>query len=245
MNNKSEMSLVGHLNELRKRLTVMVIVNLIVAALLFNRAAVIMQYLLDLNPGMQLVYISPSELLLVYIQISFIMALVLCSPLNIYEVWAFVEKGLYKREKAAVLTALVFGLVCFIGGAVFCYFMVLPTILQFFVRIEIADVASMISVKSYASFANTMLLAFGCVFEMPVLVFLLTKLEILTPEFLKKNQALLIVVIFIFAAIITPPDVVSQIMLGLPMVLLLQLSILISVLVDKKNRKKHEQEAAQ
>lgn len=245
MEKENEMSLMGHLEELRKRLTLVVIVNLVVAMLLFNRASTVMQYLLSINPGMQLVYISPSELLLVYIQISFIMALILCSPLNLYEVWAFVEKGLYKKEKASVLLALVFGMICFVAGAGFCYFMVLPTILKFFVRIEITEVASMISVKSYASFTNTMLLAFGCVFEMPVLVFLLTKLEILTPDFLKKNRPLLIIVIFIFAAIITPPDVVSQIMLALPMVVLLQLSIGISILVDKGNRKKHEQEAAE
>lgn len=240
-----KMSLMGHLNELRRRLTVIIVVNVVVAMLLFSKASSVMQYLLDINPGMQLVYITPSELLLVYIQLSFIMSFILCSPVNIYEIWAFVEKGLYKKEKIWVMLSSIFGVFCFAGGVAFCYFMVLPTILQFFVRIEIAEVASMISVKSYMSFANTMLLAFGCVFEMPVLVFLLTKLELITPQFLKKNRGIIIVGIFIFAAIITPPDVVSQMMLALPMVLLLQLSIWISVAVDKGNRKKHKKEKAQ
>lgn len=242
MANNGDMSIIGHLDELRKRLTVVVVANVGVAMLLFNRADTVMKYLLAINPGMQLVYITPSEMLLVYIQLSFIMALVLCSPLNLYEVWAFVEKGLYKKEKAVVISALVFGVLCFIAGAAFCYVMVLPTILQFFMRIETHEIASMISVKAYASFTNTMLLAFGCVFEMPVLVFLLTKLEIITPDFLKRNKPLLIVAIFVFAAIITPPDVVSQIMLGLPMVLLLQLSIFISVMADKANQRRHREE---
>ena len=118
--------------------------------------------------------------------------------------------------------------------------MVLPTTLGFFVRIAIAEVESMISVKSYISFINAMLLAFGAVFEMPVLVFLLTKLDVLKPEFLKKNKGIIIVLIFVAAAIITPPDVVSQIMLGIPMVLLLEASIFICTMVSKTSKKKIE-----
>lgn len=243
MSKEKEMPLMGHLNELRKRLTVIVVVTLGAAMLLFNQTSTVMRYLLDINPGMQLVYIAPSELLLVYIQLSFIMAFILCSPVNIYQVWAFVEKGLYKKEKAYILFALIFGMLCFVAGVLFCYAVVLPTILEFFVRIEVLEVEAMISVKSYMTFINTMLIAFGCVFEMPVLVFLLTKLEILTPEFLKKNRGLLIVVSFIAAALITPPDVVSQMMLALPMLILLQLSIFICVWVDKGNKKNKAEES--
>lgn len=122
----------------------------------------------------------------------------------------------------------------FVTGVFFCYFFVLPTILQFFVRIEAIEVDAMISVKSYMSFVNSMLLAFGGVFEMPVLVFLLTKLRILKPSFMKKNRGLLTIAVFIAAAIITPPDVVSQLMLAIPMLLLLQLSIFVCIIVDKE-----------
>ncbi|MEG0852931.1 MAG: twin-arginine translocase subunit TatC [Angelakisella sp.] len=239
---KNEMPLMEHLTELRKRLTIMVLANVLVAMLLFNVAGKIMDYLLAINPGMQLVYISPSELFIVYVQLSFMVAFILCSPINIYEIWAFMEKGLYKREKIYVLVSLFFGLLCFVGGVLFCYRMVLPITLQFFTRIAIDEVAAMISVKSYASFVNLMLVSFGSVFEMPVLVFLFTKLEIIKPEFLKTHRGALIVAIFILAAIITPPDVVSQMMLAVPMVLLLQLSIYISVFVDKSNRKRHARE---
>lgn len=238
MRKNNEMPLLEHLSELRKRLTVMVVANVVVAMLLFNMAGKIMDYLFAINPGMNLVYISPSELLIVYIQISFITSFILCSPINIYEIWAFLEKGLYKKEKIYVLVSLFFGLICFVVGVVFCYKMVLPITLQFFVRIAIDEVSAMISVKSYTSFVNIMLLSFGVVFEMPVIIFLLTKLNVIKPEFLKKNKGVLIVLIFIFAAIITPPDVISQTMLAIPMVLLLELSIFISVLVDKKNKKK-------
>ncbi len=238
MSKNEEMNLFGHLDELRKRLTIMVVVNLIASAVLFTRVDMVLDYFLAINPGMELVFITPSELLVVYVQISLIMAVILCSPVNIYEIWAFVEKGLYRKEKIYIFVTLIFGVIFFVLGVAFCYFMVLPTTLKFFMRIAVADVSSMISIKSYISFINTMLLCFGAVFEMPVLVFLLSKLEILKPEFLKKNRGLLIVAIFIFAAVITPPDVVSQIMLAIPMVLLLQLSVAICTLVDKTNRKK-------
>lgn len=244
MKKKEEMSLFGHLDELRKRLTVMVVVTLAVSAFLFTKAGMVMDYFLAINPGMELVFITPSELLVVYVQLSLIMALIVCAPINVYEIWAFVEKGLYKKEKIYILVTLIFGTIFFAAGVAFCYFMVLPTTLGFFMRIAIEDITSMISIKSYVSFINTMLLCFGAVFEMPVLVFLLSKLEILKPQFLKANRGLFIIAIFILAAVITPPDVVSQLMLAVPMVLLFQFSTFVCVVVDKTNRKKHSSEDA-
>ena len=243
--NNDEMNLFGHLNELRKRLTIMVVVTFVAAAVLFTKAEFVLDYFLAINPGMELVFIAPSELLVVYVQISLIMALVVCSPVNFYEIWAFVEKGLYRKEKIYISITLVFGVIFFVGGVAFAYFTVLPTTLKFFMRIAVSDVASMISIKSYISFINTMLLCFGAVFEMPVIVFLLSKLEILKPEFLRKNRGLFIVAIFVLAAVITPPDVVSQIMLAVPMVLLFQLSIFICTVVDKTNRKNAVEETVE
>ncbi|WP_312644664.1 twin-arginine translocase subunit TatC [Hydrogenoanaerobacterium sp.] len=242
MRKKNEMPLLDHLGELRRRLVIVVVTNVVAAMIIFGYAGVVMEYLLAINPGMQLVYISPSELFLIYMNISFLAAFVVCSPITIYQVWAFVEKGLYKREKIYVLFSLLFGLICFAGGVYFCYRMVLPVTLQFFTRIAISEVKAMISVKSYTSFVNVMLLSFGLVFEMPVIVFMLTKLEILKPKFLKQYKGVMIIIIFIVAAIVTPPDVISQLMLAIPMVILLYLSILISVVVDKMNTKRHKKE---
>lgn len=235
---EESMTLLEHLDELRKRLTIIVVVNFLAMIVLFGETDHIMSYLLNVNPGLELVYISPSELLAVYIKIAFVIALVVCSPVTIYQIWAFVEKGLYKNEKRYVAITLVFGVLLFVLGVLFCYFLVLPTTLQFFIRIAIEEVNSMISIDSYVSFVNVMLLCFGIVFELPVVVFLLTKLGILKPVFLKKNRGVIIVVIFIVAAFITPPDVISQIMLGVPLTLLMEISIWICTVVDKLNRKK-------
>ena len=115
MKKKEEMSLFGHLDELRKRLTVMVVVTLAVSAFLFTKAGMVMDYFLAINPGMELVFITPSELLVVYVQLSLIMALIVCAPVNVYEIWAFVEKGLYKKEKIYILTTLIFWCIIFCG----------------------------------------------------------------------------------------------------------------------------------
>ena len=242
MNKLKEMSLFDHLDELRKRLIIIVIVNFVAAILLFSQTEIIMSYLLEVNPGMELVYTTPSELLTVYIQLSLILAVTICSPITVYQVWAFIEKGLYEKEKKAILFTLIFGVVFFIIGVAFCYFMVLPTTLEFFVRIAIEEVSSMLSIHSYVSFVNMMLLAFGLVFEMPVIIFLLSKLGIIKPEFLKKNRGIIIVAIFIFASIITPPEVISQLMLGIPMVLLMEFSIIVSSLVYRKKKKEEIEE---
>lgn len=242
MKKKEEMSLFGHLDELRKRLIIIVLVNFAAALLLFSKTELIMNYLLDVNPGMELVYTTPSELLTVYIQLSFILAITICSPITVYEIWAFIEKGLYDKEKKAILFTLIFGAVFFILGVVFCYFLVLPTTLEFFIRIAIDEVSSMLSIQSYVSFVNMMLLSFGAVFEMPVIVFLLTHLGIIKPEFLRKNRGIIIVAIFIVAAVITPPDVISQLMIGIPMVLLLEFSIIVSSIVYKKKKKAEAEE---
>lgn len=242
MKNLKEMSLFDHLDELRKRLMIVVVVNVVAAIALFSQTELIMNYLLEVNPGMELVYTTPSELLTVYVQLSFILAITLCSPITVYQIWAFIEKGLYEKEKKAILFTLIFGVVFFVLGVVFCYFMVLPTTLDFFIRIAIEEVSSMLSIQSYVSFVNMMLLSFGIVFEMPVIVFLLTKLGILKPEFLKKNRGIIIVAIFVFAAVITPPDVISQLMLGIPMAILLEFSILVSTIIYKGKKKEEIEE---
>ncbi len=235
---EGSMTVLSHMGELRKRLTIIVVANVIVMFAMMGFSEILMQYLFALNPGMELVQITPSELFMVYLKVALIAALILCSPITIYQTWAFIRKGLFKEERKYVMVALFFGLICFVVGVVFCYFTVLPITLDFFVRIAVADVAPMISIESYMSFVNTMLLCFGAVFEMPILAYILAKLGILKPEFMVKNRSVMIVLIFVAAALITPPDVLSQILLALPMIVLLQISTVICKAVDKKNQKR-------
>lgn len=230
-------TLVGHLAELRKRLIIIFVINIIAALICFQYMDIFIQYILYLNPGMQLIYLTPSELFMVYVKLAFICAIVLCSPITIYQVWTFIAQGLYIKERKYVLFSLFFGFFFFILGVTFGYNIALPTTLKFFMQYSLDSITATISIDSFVSFCNTMLLSFGVVFEMPVLVFLLSQIGILKPEFLKRSHGVLILIIFIIAAIITPPDVVSQVLLAIPMVILLELSIGICYMVDKNKKK--------
>lgn len=235
---KKTNTLVEHLAALRKRLIIIFVVNIGAALVCYQFMEIMINYILNLNPGMKLVYLTPSELFMVYVELAITCAIVLCFPITVLQIWMFVSSGLFKKEKLYILLSLVFGLFFFAGGVVFGYTIALPTTLDFFQRISLKSVTPTISIKSFVSFCNTMLLCFGAVFELPVVAFLLSLLGILKPAFLKKSHGVLILVIFIVAAIITPPDVVSQVLLAVPMVVLLEISIGICIIVDKSKKKK-------
>lgn len=235
MNSNSDMPFVDHLEEFRKRLIIVLVAHVIVTLLAFSQSGAILKLLMELNPQMHLIFIEPSEIMIVYVEIALVMAVTLCSPLTIYHIWAFVAAGLFPNEKRLIKVALALGFVFFVLGVVFAYKIVVPMSLKFFTRIAIDEISAMISVKSYISFILSMLLAMGIVFNIPSFVYVATKLGVITPDTLKEYSKYLIVLIFIIAAVVTPPDIVSQMMMAIPMVALLQLSIFISkkVYVEK------------
>lgn len=236
----SKLTILEHLTELRKRLMKIAIVNLIATLICYQFIQIIMQLILNLNKGMSLVYISPSELFLVYVKISIICGLILSSPITLLEMWLFVSKGLYKKEKIYVILTFIIGIIFFAVGVIFCYIVVLPTTLNFFINITISDIEPMISISSFVSFISSMLVAFGAVFEIPIVVFLLSLIGILKPQMLIKKQSIIILIIFVAAAFITPPDVVSLTLLVIPMIILFELSIGICWIVNRfKSKKKH------
>lgn len=239
---KNTNTLVQHLAALRKRLIIIFVVNIGAAVVCYQFMDILIKYILNLNPGMQLVYLTPSESLMALIELAVTCAIVLCFPITVLQVWMFVSPGLYKKEKLYGFIALLFGFFFFIGGVVFGYFVALPITLDFFMRVTVETVTAAVSLKSFVSFCNSTLLSFGAVFELPILVLLLSSLGILKPSFMKKSHGVLILIIFIVAAIITPPDVVSQVILAIPMVILLELSMGICFFIDKMKKKKQLEE---
>ncbi|MGL4335715.1 MAG: twin-arginine translocase subunit TatC [Turicibacter sp.] len=235
-----KLSIIDHLSELRKRLTIIAVVTLIATLLCYQYVDVIMEYILALSKGMNLVYISPSELFLVYVKLSLAFGVVLSSPITLLQVWLFVSKGLYKKEKINIVIALILGIFFFVLGVVFCYSVVLPITLNFFREITIPGITAMISIESFVAFISTMILGFGIVFELPIVILLLSMIGLVKPQFLIKQHPVFIIGIFVVASFITPPDVVSQLCLGVPMVLLFELSIGLSFLVDKSKKRKQK-----
>ncbi|MCD7744213.1 MAG: twin-arginine translocase subunit TatC [Lachnospiraceae bacterium] len=236
-----DMPLSGHLRELRNRLGIC-IVSLVVAflvALYFSQD--IITFLTDIGDvyGYEFVYIAPQELLLEQFSVSLVAAVCIASPILIYHIWAFIQPGLKKNENSMFAAVLISGLICFVIGILFAYKIMLPFMLKFLIGISAGSgITASISVEKYVSFLLTIFLIFGVIFELPVVSVLLTQIGLLKVEWMKKAFKPAIIVIFLIAAIVTPPDIVSQTMVAFPMIGLYELSILLSSFLLRFRRKK-------
>jgi len=235
---KKDLTVVGHLAELRKRIVYSVIIFIMAVALCYNYSEFIVKDIVSISPKTNFVFIAPSELLMSYIKISIIGGLVISAPFLLVQLWLFISPGLKINEKKYIIVSLVTGSMFFVLGIIFSYLVVLPTMLVFFLGFQIAEIQPMISFSNYLGFVINTLLAFGVIFELPIVMVLLTRFGLVKISFLKKNRKLFILVIFIIAAVLTPPDVVSQILLGIPMLILFEIGILLSTAVEKKRNNK-------
>ena len=234
------MPLSEHLRELRNRLLVCLGVLLAFALAGLYLAPDLVALLLGLGRryGYRFVYIAPQELLLQYVTMALIVGLCAALPMAFYQTWAFVQPGLRRHEKALCLFAMVFGLACFCGGVYFAFRIMLPFMLYFLISLSAGSgVTASISVQSYLAFLTTVFLVFGAVFELPVASVLLNRLGVLKVEWMRKGRRVMIVAIFFLAAVITPPDVVSQVMVAVPMLLLYEVSILLCAVSQKLTRR--------
>ena len=226
-----EETLMGHLLELRSRLLKGVVAVLAVFAALMpfaNRlyAELAAPLLSKLPAGGQLVAIEVASPFFTPVKLAFFAALVLAAPVLIYQAWAFVAPGLYQNEKRLAKPLLVAAVLLFYAGCAFAYFLVLPMVFGFLTAITPEGVAMMTDISRYLDFVLVIFLAFGLSFELPVAVVVLVLLGVATPAQLREARGYVVVGVFILAAIITPPDVVSQLMLAIPMCLLYELGIL-------------------
>ena len=222
--------LMDHLLELRTRLlrAVAGLVLLFVVLLPFaNRLyALLAQPLLEKLPkGGQLIAVEVASPFFAPLKLAFFVALVVAMPWLLYQLWAFVAPGLYKRERKLALPLLVSALILFYIGCSFAYFIVLPAVFTFLNKVTPAGVAMMTDINAYLDFVLVIFLAFGASFELPVALVILALLGWVTPKQLREWRGYAVVAIFVVAAIITPPDVVSQLMLAVPMILLYEAGI--------------------
>lgn len=247
-NNEKRMKLTGHLKELRNRLIVCLLILFIGTIVGLGFAPRVVEHLLGLGEvyGYQYVYLAPQELLMQYMSVALIFGLVCAMPVIMYEVWAFARPGLTKRENLAFIFSLIFGSICFCVGVYFAYRIMLPTMLLFLSTLENrAEVAAAISVQNYISFLLTIFIIFGVVFELPVISVVLNALKLLKVEWMKKGRRFVIVISFVVAALITPPDVISQIMVGIPIIILYQLSIILCLIMEKLRRRRPKRKQAE
>jgi sec-independent protein translocase protein TatC len=168
-----------------------------------------------------------------HLKASFYTALFVTFPFTLAQIWLFIGPGLYKKERKVVWPFLIFSFPLFVGGGTFFYFMVFPFAVGYLITFDPTLVPSL-RIGDYLSFVLTMTFVFGLVFELPLISLLLTRMGLLTPEFLRRNRRYAIVIIFILAAILTPPDAFTQILLAVPLLVLYEISVVVSRLARPK-----------
>ncbi|MBS0213773.1 MAG: twin-arginine translocase subunit TatC [Proteobacteria bacterium] len=226
-----DQGLIGHLVELRSRLlrAIAAVLAAFLALLPFSQKLyswLAAPLLSRLPPGAHLVAIDVSSPFLVPIKLTFFAALTLAMPVVIYQLWAFVAPGLYKHEKKAALPLLVSATTLFYGGCAFAYFIVLPMAFRFLVAVTPEGVSMMTDIGHYLNFVGVMFIAFGASFELPVAVVILVLLGWVTPKQLVAARPYAILGNSVVAALITPPDAVSMLMLAIPLCLLYEVGVL-------------------
>lgn len=236
-----KMSIIGHLDELRKRLIIIVVCFFIATIGSFTFVQVFVDHLIQLANGYEFVYIAPAELIMQYVKLAVLLGVSITAPVILYQIWEFLCPGLTTKEKTTLFFALFSGFIFFAIGSSFALFIMIPIMLQFFLNVDVTHtITPMISFANYMSFITSTILTFGIVFQMPVVTMALSQLGLLKPEWLIKSRKVVIVLIFILAAFLTPPDLVSQIFIGIPMIGLYELSVVIcKALVARKKKAVH------
>ena len=228
----SEAPLLDHLIELRKRLIRSALVILGLLILCFFFAGHIFDILVQpyreavFPTPVKLIYTAPQEFFFTQLSLSLFGALFVGFPYLAVEIYGFVAPGLYKKERRAFIPYLIATPVFFVLGAAMVYFAVLPMALRFFHSMETTEISMLVKVSEYLGLAMTLILAFGICFQLPVVLTLLARIELVNSQALKKGRKYAIVGILLVAAFLTPPDPISQIGLSIPMYLLYELSIL-------------------
>ena len=239
MDSEDKQPFLNHLEELRKRLIACAIAVGIGFAGCYFFSERIFQLLIRplrevLPEGSSLIFTSLPEMFLTYLKVALVSGILLAAPFLFYQMWMFIAPGLYRNEKSLVIPFVIASTILFIGGALFGYFVVFPFGFKFFIGFSNEYVTALPSVKQYFGFALKLLFAFGVVFELPVIIFFLAKLGLVTPELLKQKRKYAILLTFVTAAILTPPDVITQCMMAGPLIILYEVGIVVSRLAHKK-----------
>lgn len=241
------MSLMDHLGELRVRLVrCCIAVGLgflacwAVVDPIFN--ALVDPLLAVLPKGSHAIYTTLPEGFFTRMYIAFVAGVFVSSPVIFYQVWSFIAPGLYDEEKRYIIPVAVISALFFVCGGAFCYFMVFPYAFSFFVSFATEEIVAMPKVSDYLSFVLKLILAFGLIFEMPLFALFLARMGLITAAMMRKVRRYAILGIFIVAAILTPPDVVSQLLMACPMLILYEISIGVAALFGRDRNKKDKAE---
>jgi len=234
----AEGTLLSHLVELRSRLIKIAasVIVLFAAFIPFAQEifSVVSQPLIDVLPGQQMIATAVASPLLTPFKLTFFVALFVAMPVILYQVWSFVAPGLYKKEKHFAFPLLASSILLFYAGVAFAYFVVFPLVFGFFTAITPDGVEMMTDISSYLDFITTIVLAFGIAFEVPIATVLIVWTGLTTPDKLGKARPYVFLMAFVVGMLLTPPDVISQTLLAVPVYLLFEAGIIMSRIFAKK-----------
>ena len=236
-NNDSFVPFLDHLEELRWRLLKAVLALILAAGGSFYFADYVVAFIIKPLGDTKLYVTEVTGSFYAYLKISLIAGVMAAMPVIFYQLWSFVSPGMYRSEKILVLPLVAVSTLLFLGGAAFCYYLILPIALNILIGFSGELLSPIITVGSYISFTGMLLLAFGFGFEIPVIAYFLGKIGIITTRTLRKGRRYAVVFIIILAAILTPPDFTTQILLAVPLYILYEISIVIVHFTGYKSQK--------
>ena len=246
---QQEMPFLDHLEELRWRLLwsiLALIVTTVIGFFLVTRLNVLGLLIDPIEPflgGSKLKYLSPTEPFFITLKLALIVGVLLASPVIIYQIWAFLSPALLPSEKKVIVPSLYLGLVLFAGGVAMAYYLVLPVTLAFTMSFQTEALEQSIVVGEYMSVVTRLLLAFGIVFEMPVVITILSALGLVTPQFLVEKHRYAIAAITVASAVLTPGDVITiTLMMMAPLIVLYEFSIVLSRIMFRRRENPAELE---
>jgi sec-independent protein translocase protein TatC len=251
----SKLPLTEHLTELRKRILISVAVLGIAFLFIFNYSEELFNILtfplksemkfnftkpflhMKEKTPVSLVFLAPAEAFWMHMKVSFVASFIISLPVIFFQIWKFVSPGLLSNEKKYLIPFLVSSTTLFLAGALFCFVIILPFAMTFLLGYKTGSLTPMISVGSYIDFCMKFILAFGAIFELPLVIIFLAKFGIVSPEGLAKNRKYAILFSFIAAAVLTPtPDAFNQVLMAVPIIILYEIGILLSVIIYRKKK---------
>ncbi len=247
--NETHSGLLSHLKELRRRAMIAGGVYVLGVAVLMNWSAPVFNFmaaplLSALPAGTPMIFLGAPDVFFTYLKIALLGSLFITSPVTFYQMWAFIAPGLYRHERRLFIGSVIGSVFLFSIGGAFAYFVVFPLIFQFFLGFATENIHALPAIREYLSLFMKLLFAFGLSFEIPIILILVTRLGLTTPERLAGQRRYVIVWAFIAAAILTPPDIISQVLLALPILVLFEIGLLLAKAGNKTPEKTQKEQQA-
>ena len=235
-----EMGFLDHLEELRSTLIACIVAWIGLSVVLWFFSGRTLDFLLDTVPVESVYFNAPTEAFMIRLKLSFILGFLVAFPFILFKFWSFVSPGLFSREKRIVFPLIFFATALFYLGVLFAYWVLVPIVLEFLVKFGTEMLQPLLSIGKYFAFVARLCFAFGIVFQLPLVIVFLTSIGAISARALLRQWRWAILVIFVTAAVLTPPDPASQLLMAVPLVLLFLVSVLLSLVIERKRNRSRE-----